>query len=208
MAYKLIIFDFDGTLADSVMWFASVLNDVARAHRFRTLGASEMAMLRGQGNREIIRYMGVPAWKMPFIANHVRRLAAEAAPNLKLFGDVPDVMRGLKARGLRLAVVSSNAEKTIRLVLGPELAGLVDHYACGAGVFGKAAKFRKVVKAAGVGPGETLCIGDEVRDIDAAREAGLAAGAVVWGYATRDILAAQEPAHLFERPSDIMLAAG
>jgi phosphoglycolate phosphatase len=207
MAYKLIIFDFDGTLADSVLWFASVLNDVARAHRFRTIGATEMAMLRGQGNREIVRYMGVPAWKMPFIATHVRKLAAEAAPKLKLYKQVPDVLRDLKSRGVRLAVVSSNAEKTIRLVLGPELAGLVDHYACGAGVFGKAAKFRKVVRAAKVSPGETLCVGDEVRDIDAAREAGLAAGAVAWGYATREILAAQAPSHLFERPTDILLAA-
>jgi phosphoglycolate phosphatase len=171
------------------------------------VGATEVAQLRDQGNREIVRYLGVPAWKTPFIAARMRKQAAQAASRLKLFKDVPSLLWELKARGVTLAVVSSNSEAVVRRVLGPQLAGLIDHYACSASIFGKAAKFRSVMRRAGVRRSETLCVGDEVRDIEAARKAGLPAAAVAWGYATREILAAQKPEHLFERPADILTAA-
>jgi phosphoglycolate phosphatase len=205
MRYRLIIFDFDGTLADSIAWVAGVFNDVARAHGFRTIGADEMAMLRGKGNREIVRYLGVPAWRMPFIAMHMRKLAAEAAPRLKLFDGIGDLLHALKGQGLTLAIVSSNGEDTIRKVLGPELADLISYYGGGASVFGKAAKFKAVMRKARVAASETLCIGDEQRDIEAAHAIGAAAGAVTWGYATREALT--EADHLFERPHEVMTAS-
>jgi phosphoglycolate phosphatase len=193
-------------LADSVLWLASVFNDVARAHGFRTIDAAEMAMLRGRGNREIVRYLGVPAWKMPFIAMDMRKRAAAAAAQLKLYADAPELLRGLHAKGAILAIVSSNGEPTVRQVLGPELAGLVSHYGCGASIFGKAAKFKAVLKAARVPAGQALSVGDEVRDIEAARQVGIAAAAVSWGYATRELLAAQSPDHLFDAPLQILQA--
>ncbi len=205
MGQRLIIFDFDGTLADSIGWMAGVFNEVARAHGFRTLGVAEMAMLRGKSNREIVKYLGVPAWRMPFIAMHMRRLAAEAAPRLKLFEGTGELLRALKARGLTMAIVSSNGEDTIRRVLGPELAGLVSHYGCGASVFGKAAKFRAVMRRARAAGPETLCVGDEQRDIEAAHAVGAKAGAVTWGYAAREALT--EADHLFDTPGEILAAA-
>jgi phosphoglycolate phosphatase len=106
--------------------------------------------------------------------------------------------------GLRLAIVSSNSEATIRSILGAELAGLVDHYGCGAAIFGKAAKFKAVVKAARIAKDRVLCIGDETRDIEAAREAGLACGAVEWGYATRRALADHSPTMMFSAMDEII----
>lgn len=206
MRYRLIIFDFDGTLADSIAWVAGVFNDVARAHGFRTLGRAEMDMLRSKGSREIVRYVGAPAWRMPFIALHMRRLAAEAAPNLKLFPGIDDLLRTLKAQGAILGVVSSNGEDTIRQVLGPELAGLISHYGCGASVFGKASKFRAVMRKAGVPAAQTLCIGDEQRDVEAAHAVGAKAGAVTWGYAAKEALA--EADHLFDRRDQIVAVTG
>lgn len=204
MSYRLIIFDFDGTLADSIPWLAGVFAEVARTHGFKPIGPDEIEMLRTKGNREIVKYLGVPAWRMPAIAIHMRKLAAEAAPQLKLFEGVGDLLQGLKRRGLKLGVVSSNGEDTIRRVLGAELAGLIDHYGCGASVFGKAAKFRAVMRKAGVSAAETLCVGDEQRDIEAAHAAGARAGAVTWGYAAREALAKAD--HLFEQPNEIMAA--
>ena len=73
MKYRLAIFDFDGTLADSLPWFRSVFNGVAQRYGFRALDDAEFEKLRGVGNREIIRRLGVPLWKMPMIAAHMRR---------------------------------------------------------------------------------------------------------------------------------------
>ncbi len=87
--------------------------------------------------------------------------------------------------------------------MGPDLVGLVSHFACGAALFGKAAVFRKVVRKAGSTPARTLCIGDEVRDINAAREAGCECGAVTWGFATREILEASAPDFVFTETGEI-----
>ncbi|MCC6778440.1 MAG: HAD hydrolase-like protein [Hyphomicrobiales bacterium] len=64
-------------------------------------------------------------------------------------------------------------------------------------LLGKAAKLRSVVRPNDSDPDRTIAIGDEVRDIEAARAVGLATGAVGWGYATLALLRAQQPDHLF-----------
>ena len=201
--YKLYIFDFDGTLADSGAWMVRTLNEMAPLFGVRQASDDDIEMLRGKSNRDIVRYFRVPAWKMPRIARYVRRRMGEDAEQIALFDGVPAMLAAVKDAGVRVAVVSSNSEANIRRILG-DAAGIVDDYACGAGLFGKARKFRKVIRAAGVLGSETLCIGDETRDIEAARQAGAAAGAVTWGYATRQILETFAPAVMFAAVADIV----
>ncbi|MCH8684197.1 HAD hydrolase-like protein [Pedomonas mirosovicensis] len=198
MTYRLVIFDFDGTLADSADWFIAALNKAALRFGFRTLSGEEVAMLRGRSNREIIRYLRVPMWKMPMIAAYIRRLSAEDAGSLRLFPGVGDALIRLRAAGIGIAIVSSNTEATIRRVLGAEIAALVETYECGASLFGKAAKFRRVLRRTGIPAEATISIGDEARDIEAAGQAGVAAGAVTWGYATPALLQSFGPAALFD----------
>ncbi|MCA3711455.1 MAG: HAD hydrolase-like protein, partial [Phenylobacterium sp.] len=97
LAYRLVIFDFDGTLADSADWFISMTNEVARRFRFRQISDDEVAMLRGRSSREVVAYMRVPAWKMPFIARHTRRLVSENTSEIPLFPESPDLIRRLHA---------------------------------------------------------------------------------------------------------------
>lgn len=198
MAYRLVIFDFDGTLADSAGWVRGVLNDVARRYGFRTLTAEEFTMLRGQDNRAIVRYLGVPMWKVPLVAAHMRRLMRRDAGGIALFAGVDDLLRGLAAEGVILAIVSSNAEDNVRRILGPENAALIAHYECGASIFGKRSRFRRVLRRAGIPPAQAIAVGDETRDLEAAALAGLAAGAVGWGYATPELLRRHGPTLMFD----------
>lgn len=198
MDYRLVIFDFDGTLADSAGWMIGVLNDVAARHRFRQVDNAEIAMLRGKSPKEVLAYLGVPLWKLPAIARDVRKMNAIDAHKIRRFDGVEALFARLKAAGVTVAVVSSNAEPTVRQILGPELAGQVAHWSCGASLFGKAKKFAGVLKASGVAPSRALSVGDETRDIEAAKAVGIASAAVTWGYATRTALEASEPTHLFE----------
>ena len=203
MSYKLVIFDFDGTLADTFPWFARVVNGVADRYGFRRIKAHEGAGLRGLGARQIMHRLGVPAWKLPFIARHMRSLATRDIDELRLFDGVDEALRSLSARGVALAIVSSNSEANIRRLLGPELCSLIDFYACGASIFGKAPKFRQVLKASGVGAAQAICIGDEIRDFEAARQAGLAFGAVAWGFTEADALRSLRPEAMFFTPAEI-----
>ncbi|SFK95255.1 HAD hydrolase-like protein [Methylorubrum salsuginis] len=203
--YRLVAFDFDGTLADTFPWFCSVLNGVADRYRFRRVESHEVERLRTLSARAIIADLGIPAWKVPLIARHVRALAAWDAGSIRLFPGVAEMVSTLDAAGIGLAVVSSNGEATVRRALG-ETGRFVHHYACGAALFGKARHLRAVAREASVAPDAMLAVGDEIRDAEAAAKVGCAFGAVAWGYTDPAALAAQAPAHLFGEPGAIVEA--
>jgi phosphoglycolate phosphatase len=133
-----------------------------------------------------------------------RRLVSRSAGEIELFPGTPNLLAQLKADGVRIALVTSNSEKNARAILGAENAARIEFYACGSSLFGKAPKFRRVLKKLDVGAEETLSVGDETRDVDAAREVGMRAGSVLWGYAAEEALAALEPDVLFRAPEDIL----
>ena len=206
MRYKLVVFDFDGTLADSFAWFVGVFNDAADRFRFRRIDERELDALRGLSGRQMMKHAGASPWKLPFIASHVRRQTERYAGQVALFPGAGELLRRLHGAGVALAVVSSNSEENVRRVLGPENAGLVRFYECGASIFGKRASFRRVLRRSGFAPGEALCVGDEIRDLEAAREAGIPFGAVAWGYTLPDALRAHAPAEMFEAMEGIAQA--
>ncbi len=203
VTYQLVIFDFDGTLADSFPWFLSIVNSVAEKYRFRKIAADEVDAMRALGAREIVKSFGVPTWKLPFIARHMRKLKAQHQGEIKLFPGVDRMLRDLKAQGLTLAIVTSDAEHNVRATLGEANAARIDVFACGASLFGKASKFRSVLKRTGIPPEKALTIGDEMRDAVAAAEAGIPFGAVAWGYAAADALAGTQPAEMFGAMDEI-----
>lgn len=201
---RLVIFDFDGTLSDSGGWFLSILDHLADRYGFRRVGTHEVESLRRMPTQAVIRHIGVPRWKLPFIARYVRRLFGRHAHQVQLFDGVPEMLAAIQAAGIRIAVVTSNSEANARAVLGPDNAARISWWACGASLFGKAPKFRKVLKASGIPPHQALSIGDETRDIDAARDTGVRAGAALWGYASPDALVHLDPDIAFAGPRAVI----
>jgi len=201
--YRLFIFDFDGTLADSFPWFIQVVNQVADRYRFKRIEEHEIEMLRGFSARQMVEHLGVSRWKMPLIVRHMRRLKGEHVHRIPLFDGVDGLLRTLSDRGATLALVTSNSYENVARILGPENAGLFRHVECGASLFGKRARFRKVLQRSGIPRDEALCVGDEIRDLEAARSAGIPFGAVTWGYTREDSLRALAPAEVFTTLDEI-----
>lgn len=208
MTYRLAIFDFDGTLADSYPFFQSVFNDIADQHGFQRIDAQQADRLRHYGPRDIMRHVGMPAWKLPLASRSFIERMRENAARIPLFDGIHHMLNGLDRSGVQLAVVSSNSEQNVRLVLGPELAALVRQYECGMSIFGKAARIRKVVRKAGVAPAQALYVGDQTTDADAARKAGIAFGAVCWGYAPIEALRRSAPQREFAAPAELLSISG
>lgn len=202
MPYSLAIFDLDGTLADSFPWFLRTINDIADRFGFRRVADEDIEALRHASTREILSHLEVPSWKLPAIARHARRLKAEAASEISLFAGVEAMLRVLADNGVQLALVTSDSEANAREKLG-DSAARFSYFDCAASIFGKPAKFRRLVRRAGVDPAQVIAIGDEVRDIEAARAVGIACGAVCWGYAAPAALRALGPDHVFERMDEI-----
>jgi phosphoglycolate phosphatase len=203
MRYKLVIFDFDGTLADSFPWFCRILNDVADRFGFRRTQPHEIDALRTMGARDLMRHFGIPAWKMPFIAHHIRKRKSQELGETRLFDGIDRMLRNLSDAGIALALVTSNSELNARAILGADNASLIRTYECGVSMFGKASRFRRVLRRTGMQPSDAICIGDEIRDLEAARKAGIAFGAVTWGYTIAEALLAQAPTATFHSVGEI-----
>ncbi len=194
--YRLAIFDFDGTLADSLPWFRASFQDMIVRFDLAQVGADEMEGLRALSARQIMARLKVPMWRLPAIAQDMRKRKLAAAGEISLFDGVEQMLSALQRFGIKAAIVSSDSEESVRRVLGPT-AALVSGFDCGAAIFGKHRKFRRVARRFGTKPADTICIGDELRDIDAARAAYMASGAVAWGYAFPAALQAAGPTLFF-----------
>jgi phosphoglycolate phosphatase len=191
--FRLVIFDYDGTLADSGQWFADNINRFARKHRFREVSTGELEQLRALPTRDVIRALEVKWWRMPLIAADMRRAVGEPGGTPRLFEGVGALLRRTKTAGIRIGVVSSNSELNIRVGLGAELAALIDGFACGAGLFAKSAKLRRLARRMEVPDSAVLCVGDDSRDIEAAHAVGLKGAAVTWGYAREEAFTRVRP---------------
>lgn len=206
--FRLVIFDYDGTLADSGQWFADNLNRFAERHRFRKVSPEEIEVLRGMPTREVVRALKVRPWRLPAIARDMRRAVAEPGGTPKLFSGVPELLERVQRAGVVIAVVSSNTELNIRVGLGEANAARVTAFDCGASLFGKAGKLRRLAKRFGVPGSEVLCVGDDSRDIEAAHKAGLKAAAVTWGYANETALASAHPDYLVRSMDELAAVLG
>lgn len=205
MTFDLFIFDFDGTLADSGPWMIDALNEAAPRFGLTPLSGPEVEALRGLPSRAILKRLGVPLWRVPAIARHIRA-RAERELDPPLFDGVRAMLETLRAGGAKIAVVSSNSEIVVRRTLARD-ASLIDAYACSASLFGKAPLLRRVLRRTRTDRSRAIAVGDETRDIDAARRARVACGAVSWGAATPALLRSLSPDVFFESPAEIAALA-
>ena len=205
-AYRLAIFDFDGTLADSFAFFSEVYDQLAARHGFRRVSDEEARELRGLHAREIMRRVEMPAWKLPIVSAEFVGIMRSRRHEIRLFDGVEAMLETLAGAGLTLAIVSSNAEDNVRAVLGETAASRVAHYACGMSIFGKRAHLREILQAVAAGAPEAIYIGDQAADFDAARAEGIRFGAVTWGFGTPEHMTALRPEHLFHSPQELAAA--
>jgi len=203
MAYKLAIFDFDGTLADTFPLIINIFSHLAKEHHYDKITDSQLEEFKSQGVRKLIQKYKFPIWKIPMIAKDVQTMMSEDIHQISLFKDIENVLKELSKNGIQLALVSSNEINNIKKVLGDEVASLFSFFECGVSMFSKQSKFKKILKASGIQENQTLCIGDEIRDVQAAHRANIPFGAVAWGYTNIETLLTYHPQEVFHSVFDI-----
>lgn len=205
--FKLVVFDFDGTLADSLAATVETFNRLAGEMGF--LPITDPGAARRLATRQFLKAHGISLWRLPRVARRFRAVAAERAHELKLFAGVPEALAALGAAGAKLGILSSNAEGTIRACLRAN--GAEAHFAFVVGyprLFGKGKALKRIVRAERVERAEVLYVGDEVRDIEAAQRAGVKVAAATWGFHAADLLRAAGPDFVADAVPDLLRACG
>lgn len=199
---KTLIFDFDGTLADSyelVIEIAYELTDLPRQ------SDAEVARLRHLPLLKAVREMRIPLRQVPRLLVKGRQRMLERIHEVHPFPGLPEVLHELHDNGYRLLVTSSNSEHNVRSFLRTnELEVFFDGVYGNASIFNKASSLKKVLRREKLNPSDCFYIGDEVRDVVAASKVGMEPVAVAWGYQARAALEKYHPFAILDRPTDLL----
>lgn len=201
--YNLVMFDFDGTLADTFPWVLNVLSHAAEKFNLKPVDAGEIEILRGLDTRSMLKRYNISFWKLLSMSRFFRKQMSQQVEQLSLFNGIEEVINRLAAEGYTLGIVTSNSYHNVVKVLGGRCVSLIHHFECGVSLYGKHKKFKHILKKSRHLASETLYIGDEIRDLLSARKAKIDFGAVAWGYTRLDALKAYQPEIVFNQVSDL-----
>lgn len=200
--FKQIIFDLDGTLCDSFEVFKSAFSVVAKEFKLRTDNLESLD-LRSKPTQEILDDLGVSLIQLPFVVKRGREEMLRRKNELKLFPESHNLLVKLLDQNYRVGILTSNSLELVQHLFEPELLARI-RLAKPSPLFGKAKSLQSELKLNGLSQNELIYIGDETRDMLAAKKAGVQSGAVTYGYNTEKILEQCRPNLIFRSQAEIM----
>jgi phosphoglycolate phosphatase len=204
MDFKAVIFDFDGTIADSLHAALRIGNRLAPEYGYRPVQAGEIEALRRLPYRKVAAHIGLAWHKIPRVATRIRSELSHRLEEVQPIAGLPGVLSELRARDFRLGILSSNSRSNVQRFLDAHGLDDFEFVSTASSVWGKQRRLRAVLKSRGLAASDVVYVGDEVRDIEATKALGVRVIAVTWGYTAREYLAAHEPDHLIDRPEELL----
>jgi len=200
-----IIFDFDGTIADTFKVSIGIFERMTK--RSEIFSSAEIEHLRGLSGVHVIRELRIKPWLVPFMLIRGRSMMRRSLPSIKVFKGIKPLILDLYDQGVPLYITSSNSTTNIMEFL--RVQGL-DHCFIriygNVGLFGKARVLRRVMSTNRLDPAVVTYIGDETRDIEAAKRVAIRSVAVTWGYNTKQLLALHDPDVIADTPAELATA--
>lgn len=197
-----LLFDFDGTLADTLEKIIVIYNRLSKKHGFPAVSVSEVEQLRGKSAREVMSALPIAKVKLPFLLAEGRKLFEEDLETILVFAGLKEVLISL-SKEYRLGIVTSNeATKVKKFLLRHEI-DYFDFIYADKSLFGKGKIIRQVLKKYELKAKDVVYVGDEVRDIEAAREGKIRIISVTWGFNSKKVLQEHNPDFLIDKPSQL-----
>lgn len=205
MKFNTIIFDFDGTLADTLNVIISVVKKLAIEYRQEHLLRVPLKELRSKTIKQLIKDFKIPVYRLPFMINRGRKLMTNEVSGVKLFSGINQLITKLNKYQIKLGILSSNSKKNIIKVLKKHrLDKEFNFIHSEMNIFGKDKALNKIIRKYKLNKNEVLYVGDELRDIEACKKIGLKIVVVTWGFNTKEILHKFEPDYLVNKPLQIV----
>ncbi len=204
MAVRILAFDFDNTLADTLPVMSNVVNELLRRRGVRGVHYTPEDLASTTPMRVLRTHLGATIWVGEYLTRFRARL-----DELTLFPDVDVLIREAAAR-VPLAIQSSLPRTIVEQAL--RRLDVLQSFRQVVG-YGDAARpkpapdgIRLICESLAVPLRETLFIGDRAEDIEAARSARALSGVALWSRGTHTEALGARPDYRFERPSDVLRA--
>ena len=204
---KAIIFDFDGTVADTFDTIVQISNRLALEFGYKQAAPEEIEKIKNLSSREIIIQSGVSIFKLPFILRKLKNELNNEIHRLNPLPGIREALEELKMQGYRLGIITSNDRENVTLFLEKnQLKELFEFIYSGATIFGKSRVINRFLNQAHLAPEEVIYVGDETRDIEAAKRSKIKMIAVSWGFNSKTVLAEHNPDFLIHHPHQLIQA--
>lgn len=200
---KHVIFDFDGTIADSMEMGLQIYNEFIDKYKYKKVTLEELRKLNELPIKERIKHVGIPLYKIPQISIDVLMKYKKIIHSLKPFDGIKDLIMDLKAKGLRLSIISSNSADNIQAFLKRNQLEVFDRVISEKNLFGKDKSIKKLLKQLNIDSDNVIYIGDELRDIDACQKLAIKIISVAWGFDSLELLKSGKPDFIAFRPKEI-----
>ena len=205
MAIKLILFDFDGTIADSLATFVKIANRLAPQFGYQTITESELKKLTNLSSQEIIQQANISRLQLFCILRKIRQEFSQEIKNLQPISQISPSLIALKEAGYKLSILTSNAKENVEFFLiNNELDNLFTTIHSERTLFGKDKVIKRILKSNKLDHHEVIYVGDETRDIVAAKRSKIAVIAVSWGFNSSAVLSQYQPDFLIQTPVELI----
>ena len=201
----LLIFDFDGTLANTLETGVKIYNDMAGDYKLPTVTMKEVKELRKLNTRALLDHLGISRMLAVKLGARMRKVLHERMEEVEMISGVESALKDLSKRGYRLGILTSNSADNVRIFL--DRFGLADAFSfieAGVSLFGKSHRISNVLRKEKVKPDGAIYVGDETRDIEAARNSHVAGIAVCWGTNGREAMETEGPDYCIDDPSELL----
>jgi len=200
-----LIFDFDGTIVNSFCNVIEKFNILADEFHFRKIDASEINALRDMSSRELIKFLKIPLYKLPQVIHKARKFIHQDITSLSSFENLPAVLTKLYEAGFVLGILTSNSKENVTDWLHhANLQPIFQYVHSELNFFGKKFMLKKLIKKYALKAANVFYVGDETRDVEAARQSNISSIAVTWGFNSEKILRQANPTLIAKTPNDLL----
>lgn len=199
------IFDFDGTLVDSFMASIEIYNLLAEKNNFNKIEHSKIEDVKNISAFDLIRTLNIPFYRLPTMLYHAQKNMSKSIHTLPPFFNIKEMLNTLHESGCKIGILTSNSKENVDLWL--KLNGIASYFTfihSERNLFGKDYALKKIFRTYNIDKDEAVYIGDEARDIEAAKKLNMKSIAVTWGFNTEQFLLKQNPDYIARTPQDIV----
>ena len=200
---KYVIFDFDGTLADSNRLFMKAWNLFADQYHYDRVTEEDTVTSKNLTIHERAKKYRFPMHKLPIILPKVNRYFKEHIDEVQLFEGILEMLNSIQQAGYTIVIISSNAKENIELLLKQQQVHVVSQVLTSSRLFGKDTVIKKFMKQQKLTQDDVLYVGDEIRDIIACNKVGVPFVWVSWGLDGYELIEKEKPTYVVHSPKEL-----